>query len=103
MPATFFSPNMWRKIWSNIAQWQPHLHDLGECEVKHGVRVHALNLYTDEVGNPEVPEKFRETRRKPAAPAKSSSTKWIVAVAAALVIGGVVAVLVVGWWDRPRG
>src|SRR5205814_1760513 len=31
--------------------WQPHLHDLGECEVKHGVRVHVVNLYTDELGN----------------------------------------------------
>ena len=40
-------------------QWQPYLHDLGECEVKHGVRVHAINLYTDEVGNPEVPQKFK--------------------------------------------
>ena len=40
-------------------QWQPYLHDLGECEVKHGVRVHAFNLYTDEVGNPEVPQKFK--------------------------------------------
>jgi hypothetical protein len=40
-------------------QWGSHLHDLGECEVKHGVRVHAVNFYTDEVGNPEVPEKFK--------------------------------------------
>ena len=40
-------------------QWQPYLHDLGECEVKHGVRVHAVNFYTDEVGNPEVPQKFK--------------------------------------------
>ena len=40
-------------------QWQPYLHDLGECEVKHGVRVHAFNLYTDDVGNPEVPQKFK--------------------------------------------
>src|SRR5213082_2568913 len=39
--------------------WQPHLHDLGECEVKHGVRVHLVNLYTDELGNSDVPEKFR--------------------------------------------
>src|ERR1700737_3707387 len=39
-------------------QWQPHLHDLGECEVKHGVRVSVVNLYTDELGNPELPEKF---------------------------------------------
>src|SRR5437870_5954959 len=28
--------------------WQPHLHDLGECEVKHGVRVSVVNLYTDD-------------------------------------------------------
>ncbi len=50
--------------------WQPHLHDLGECEVKHGVRVHVVNLYTDELGNPEVPEKFKQaagTRRAAAA------------------------------------
>jgi len=40
-------------------QWRPRLHDLGECEVKHGVRVHAVNFYTDDAGNPEVPEKFR--------------------------------------------
>src|SRR5882724_8384894 len=40
--------------------WQPLLHDLGECEVKHGVRVHVINLYTDELGNPEVPEKFKQ-------------------------------------------
>ena len=33
-------------------QWRSHLHDLGECEVKHDVRVHVVNLYTDEVGNP---------------------------------------------------
>ena len=33
-------------------QWQPCLHDLGECEVKHGVRMSVVNLYTDELGNP---------------------------------------------------
>src|SRR5438094_2407125 len=41
-------------------RWRSHLHDLGECEVKHGVRVRTVNFYTDEVGNPEVPEKFRQ-------------------------------------------
>jgi TolB-like protein/class 3 adenylate cyclase/cytochrome c-type biogenesis protein CcmH/NrfG len=56
--------------------WQPHLHDLGECEVKHGVRVHVVNLYTDELGNPEMPEKFKQaagTMR--AAAATSGSTE----------------------------
>jgi serine/threonine-protein kinase len=41
-------------------QWRPHLHELGECEVKHGVRVSVVNLYTDELGNPELPEKFKK-------------------------------------------
>src|SRR5499426_3730695 len=47
--------------------WQPHLHDLGECEVKHGVRVSAFNFYTEELGNSEVPEKFRQTKQTQAA------------------------------------
>src|SRR6266481_6647015 len=50
-------------------QWQPCLHDLGECEVKHGARVHVVNLYTEELGNPEVPEKFRQAKETQAAPA----------------------------------
>jgi TolB-like protein/class 3 adenylate cyclase len=40
-------------------QWQPHLHDLGEVEVKHGRRVAVVNLYTNELGNPEIPAKFK--------------------------------------------
>ena len=47
--------------------WKRHLHDLGECEVKHGVRVSVVNLYTEDHGNPEVPQKFRQAR-KAAAP-----------------------------------
>jgi TolB-like protein/class 3 adenylate cyclase/predicted Zn-dependent protease len=50
-------------------QWQPCLHDLGECEVKHGVRVHVVNLYTEEVGNPQAPEKFRQSKETQAVPA----------------------------------
>src|SRR5205814_4295589 len=42
--------------------WQPHLHELGECEVKHGVRVSVVNLYTEELGNPAMPEKLRAAR-----------------------------------------
>lgn len=45
-------------------QWRPQLHDLGECEVKHGVRISLLNLYGDEAGNPELPEKFRQAKGK---------------------------------------
>ena len=69
-------------------QWQPHLHDLGECEVKHGVRVHAFNFYTDEVGNPEVPEKFKSAAvaaAASAARAKPISPKWTT-IAAILIL-----------------
>jgi TolB-like protein/class 3 adenylate cyclase len=46
--------------------WQPYLHDLGECEVKYGLRLHLFNLYKDGLGNPQVPEKLRRGRRRPA-------------------------------------
>jgi len=42
--------------------WQPYLHELGECEVKHGVRVSVVNLYTEELGNSTVPEKLKAAR-----------------------------------------
>jgi TolB-like protein len=45
-------------------EWRSHLHDLGDCEVKHGVRVHVVNLYTDELGNPQVPEKLRGRKER---------------------------------------
>src|SRR5438093_750445 len=43
--------------------WQPYLHDLGECEVKHGLRLHLFNLYKDGLGNPQVPGKLRRRRK----------------------------------------
>src|SRR5438094_3164596 len=43
--------------------WQPYLHDLGECEVKHGLRLHLVNLYKDNLGNPHVPDKLKRGRR----------------------------------------
>ncbi|MEY2541739.1 MAG: hypothetical protein QOI22_1341 [Verrucomicrobiota bacterium] len=58
-------------------RWQAHLHELGECEVKHGVRISVVNLYNDEVGNPAVPEKFRKAPEvaSPAQPTPTRSTK----------------------------
>ena len=44
-------------------QWAPRLRDLRACEVKHGVRLHLVNLYAEPLGNPEPPRKFS---RRPA-------------------------------------
>src|SRR4029453_16814252 len=54
-------------------QWRSHLHDLGECEVKHDVRVHVVNLYTDKLGNRELPEKFQQVKATLTAPAIAAS------------------------------
>jgi TolB-like protein/class 3 adenylate cyclase/Flp pilus assembly protein TadD len=43
--------------------WRPHLHDLGECEVKYGLRLHLVNLYKDDLGNPHRPEKLQRGKR----------------------------------------
>jgi TolB-like protein/class 3 adenylate cyclase/Flp pilus assembly protein TadD len=74
--------------------WRRHLHDLGECEAKHGVRVSVVNLYTEKLGNPEVPEKFRQARRKTSATEfavkpKAGGPRWALTAAliAALIIG----------------
>jgi len=55
--------------------WQPHLHELGECEVKHGVRVSVVNLYTAELGNPGVPEKLKAARVAAAARKKRTALR----------------------------
>src|SRR6266498_1479205 len=57
--------------------WQPHLHELGECEVKHGVRVSVVNLYTAELGNPAVPEKLKAARVAAAAQRKRAAFRWL--------------------------
>src|SRR5438477_119177 len=48
---------------THYRHWQPYLHDLGECEVKHGLRLHLVNLYKDGVGNPHLPDKLKRRRR----------------------------------------
>src|SRR5438477_10130644 len=67
-------------------QWRPQLHDLGECEVKHGARLHAVNLYTDEVGNSQVPEKFKTAWTVEKARPKSAIPKWALIGAAVLIL-----------------
>ncbi len=55
-------------------QWAPRLHDLGDCEVKHGVRLHLVNLYAEPLGNGALPQKFQQAKPKPT---RRSSVAWI--------------------------
>ncbi len=56
-------------------QWQPHLHDLGDCAVKHGVSISVVNLYGDDFGNSQVPEKIRKTREQQSAAEAASRSE----------------------------
>src|SRR3989440_292690 len=50
-------------------QWRPYLHDLGECAVKHSVPISIVNLYTDEIGNAQLPEWIKQWQSEQAAQA----------------------------------
>src|SRR6201982_3857291 len=43
-------------------RWKPYLQELGECEVKHGQKVSLVNFYDGEIGNRDIPQKFRQIR-----------------------------------------
>jgi adenylate cyclase len=56
-------------------RWRPHLHDLGEVELKHGDHVHVFNFYTGDAGNSDRPKKLREAKPDYRPTAVSSSGK----------------------------
>jgi adenylate cyclase len=45
--------------------WQPLLHELGEIELKHGVKLGIVNLYSEEIGNPQSPAKLSDSAAVP--------------------------------------
>src|SRR2546430_14971982 len=65
-------------------QCRPLLHDLGTCEVKHGVRVSVVNLYDDRFGNATLPRKF-ETGQK-----RRTRLRWGAMTAALLTLAAIV-------------
>src|SRR5438034_5036896 len=62
-------------------QWRPLLHELGECEVKHGVRIGVTNLYLNGIGNSRLPKKFQLLKKR------SAHRNWSALVGALLLFG----------------
>src|SRR5438046_5329628 len=81
-------------------RWNPHLHDLGECEVKHGRRISLVNFYTDEVGNPASPKKCSVAKEKPRARSATAfgdlllGRRALIGAAALLIFAAVLGALV---------
>jgi TolB-like protein/Tfp pilus assembly protein PilF len=70
-------------------QWRPYLHELGECEVKHGVRIGVVNFYGDEIGNPQVPKRLKVLQRQ------RDRTRWTAIAATLLLLIGIVTAFVI--------
>lgn len=69
------------EVLRQLDEWPSYLHDLGECEVKHSVRIHLFNVYNDAAGNPDLPSKLK--KNPPPAPPRT----WPkVALAAGVVV-----------------
>ncbi|HST30642.1 MAG TPA: FlgO family outer membrane protein [Chthoniobacterales bacterium] len=76
--------------------WQPYLHDLGECQVKHGEVISLVNLYNEEVGNPELPQKLASNgraRHPLNTNSRWSAVRWVGITALVLI-----AAMGVGFW-----
>lgn len=74
---------------SHVSDWPKMLHDLGEAEVKHGIRIRIYNLYAEELGNPSLPRKITDARsRSIVVPTSSapSPTRWVRVVAPAVLV-----------------
>ena len=77
-------------------QWRPLLHDLGTCEVKHGARVGVVNLYADQVGNPQLPKKFQALEKH------RHRLRWAAMTAALLAIAVIIAGIAMVSRNRAR-
>ncbi len=76
-------------------QWRSLLHDLGECEVKHGMRVGLVNLYGDEIGNPEVPKKLQVLKHR-------TRTRWTAIATALPLLAAIIAAFVIVSKKSPK-
>src|SRR4029453_289092 len=65
--------------------WRPFLHDLGACEVKHGVRIGVVSLYDNEVGNPQLQKKFQALKKR------TARVRWAATIAALLALAAILA------------
>ena len=63
------------EVLGEISRWQGYLHDLGDVEVKQGMRIHLFNLFSEDLGNEERPSKLRS--KDNAAVQNSSNVNYI--------------------------
>lgn len=94
------------EVLSEVSHWQGYLHDLGEVEVKHGMRMQLFNLCGEGLGNAELPSKLRG--KSGAAAPDASRTKPILGEikwhkrGAPMVLATLVVATIVGYFAYSR-
>jgi len=92
-----------KRVAEDLAQyrhWQPRLHDLGPCEVKHGLVVSVFNLYTETHGNPAVPTRLQQQARVSLAGKAPDTSRGTTRKNGVLIGAGLLAAILVlvGYW-----
>jgi TolB-like protein/class 3 adenylate cyclase/Flp pilus assembly protein TadD len=73
---------------AEFEEWRPLLHDLGTCEVKHGVQLGVINLFSEDVGNSQLPKTFQALKKKRA------RARWTLVATGLLVLAAIVAAFI---------
>jgi class 3 adenylate cyclase len=86
------------EVLGQLSTWTGHLHGIGQAEVKHGVRVDLVNLYTDDAGNAELPRKLRAA----AAPGPSGNARKKISLGLGIAASAVAAMVIGAFFLRPQ-
>jgi TolB-like protein/Flp pilus assembly protein TadD len=78
------------------AEWKEQLHEIGEAEVKHGIKIGVVNFFDGDVGNPIVPEKIQRFRQMQAVAVRRRTIAWALGAIA------LVAVVAAALWIQSR-
>jgi TolB-like protein/Tfp pilus assembly protein PilF len=73
---------------AEFVEWRPLLHDLGTCEVKHGVQLGVVNLFSEDIGNSHLPKTFQALKKKRA------HARWTLVATGLLLLAAIVAAFV---------
>jgi TolB-like protein/Tfp pilus assembly protein PilF len=88
-----------KRIADDLAQygrWRPQLHQVGDIEVKHGVKIDLVNFYTDGIGNAAVPGKLALHQREQTTALKSEHARSLAKRRIIAVVGLLAVVLIIG-------
>jgi eukaryotic-like serine/threonine-protein kinase len=86
------------KVLNELSAWKGTLRDLGEMEVKHAVRVHLFNLFTEDAGNPAPPLRLSAAAARARAAKSTRRIKFAISIASIIILG----FATLGWLYRAR-